>query len=82
MAFSNEDKKKLNLMIEEPAEFLKFYQSHPNLLNNLKNEFFKDGTGIFHLLIENIFMNNQDPIKVNEYKNITTYLLNNNKPYP
>ena len=52
MAFSNEDKKKLNLMIEEPAEFLKFYQSHPNLLNNLKNEFFKDGTGIFHLLIE------------------------------
>ena len=77
MAFSNEDKKKLNLMIEEPAEFLKFYQSHPNLLNNLKNEFFKDGTGIFHLLIENIFMNNQDPIKVNEYKNITTYLLNN-----
>ena len=37
MAFSNEDKKKLNLMIEEPAKFLKFYQSNPNLLNNLKN---------------------------------------------
>jgi len=52
MAFTQEQKKQLSFMVDSPEEFLKKCQDKLIYLPGFKNEFFQDGSGIFHILSE------------------------------
>lgn len=52
MAFTQEQKKQLSFMVDSPEEFLHKCQNNLIYLPSFKNEFFQDGSGIFHILSE------------------------------
>lgn len=65
MAFTTEQKKQLTLMVDSPKEFLNKLEEGNIYLPSYANEFFKDGSGIFHVLSECIINNiNDDYIKI------------------
>jgi hypothetical protein len=73
MAFSNLQKKQLNLMIENPKEFLEQCKNGKVDLKSFHNQFFKNGSGIFHLLADRLIIDsNRD---ISEYMDIFSYVL-------
>lgn len=52
MAFSNLQKKQLALMTDKPKEFLVMCKNGEVNLPSFKQEFFKNGSGIFHVLAD------------------------------
>lgn len=56
MAFSNLQKKQLTLMIDSPKEFKQQCENGKINLKDFREQFFKDGTGIFHLLANHLMI--------------------------
>ena len=77
MAFSNLQKKHLSLMTDNPKEFMQKCQEGKINLKDFRNEFFKDGTGIFHLLGESL-ANYRDMAQYSDHFKLFNYILEQN----
>ena len=73
MALSQEQKTQLVLMVDSPKDFLQKCKDKLIYLPGFKNEFFKDGSGIFHVLAECI-VDKKDIV----YSEIMNHILSRN----
>jgi hypothetical protein len=80
MAFTNLQKKQLALMTDKPKEFLEMCKNGEVNLSSYRQEFFKDGSGIFHVLAD-CLMNKANTNKdFSDHLELFSYILEQDTP--